>query len=166
MPEISTEKRTLHQAIFFPAGLALGVWLVLNSLTNHLEWFGSGAGYRAIAFLLYLLLGLSISFRGPAVYGVMFLRGASLKEKILGAYLVPVAWVLKEVWRVSDFFTMGEALYYSLSPWPLGVLTHQIGYLSLVKFSADGGKKSGMDILRFSPWGRPSVWGFLLSWYI
>jgi hypothetical protein len=141
MPEISTEKRTLHQATFFPGGLALGVWLVLNFLTDHLQWFGSGAGYRAIAFLLYLLLGLSISFSGPVVYGVMFLRGASLKEKILGAYLVPVAWVLKEVWRVSDFFTMGEALYYALSPWTLGVLTHQIGYLSLVEIFCRWRKK-------------------------
>lgn len=133
MPELSGEKWTFTKGTFFSAGLALSAWFVLNFLTDHLEWFGSGAGYRAIAFFLYLLLGLSISFSGPVVYGVMFFHGASLKERILGAYLVPVAWVIKEVWRVSDFFTLGEALYYSLSPWPLGVLTHQIGYLSLVE---------------------------------
>ena len=114
-------------------GLALCVWLVLNFVTGHLEWFGGGAGYRTIAFLLYLLLGLSISFSGPVIYGVMCFRGASLRERIIGAYLVPVAWVLKEIWRVSDFFTLGESLYYALSPLPLGVLTFQIGYLSLVE---------------------------------
>jgi hypothetical protein len=133
MPDLSEEKRAFHKGTFSPAGLALSAWLVLNFLTDHLEWFGSGAAYRTIAFLLYLLLGLSISFSGPVVYGVMFFRGGSLNERILGAYVVPVAWVLKEIWRVSDFFTLGESLYYALSPLPLGVLTHQIGYLSLVE---------------------------------
>jgi len=148
MPELSGEKMTFHKGTFFSAGFALSAWLALNFLTNHLEWFGSGAGYRAIAFLLYLLLGLSISFSGPVVYGVMCFRGGSLKERILGAYLVPVAWVLKEIWRVGDFFTLGESLYYALSPWPLGVLTHQIGYLSLVEIFCRRRKKKRDKLTR------------------
>ena len=122
-------------------GIAIGAWAALDFLTGHLEWFGSGAGYRTTAFFLYLLLGLSIFFSGPIVYGALWLRGASLKERILGAYLVPLAWVFKEIWRVSEFFTLGEAFYYALSPIPFAVLTHQIGYLCLVEMLCRSRKK-------------------------
>jgi hypothetical protein len=141
MFEQSAGKRTLLKRTYFPAGIALGAWFALNFLTDHLEWFGTGAGYRTTAFFLYLLLGLSIFFSGPIVYGALWLRGASLKERILGAYLVPLAWVFKEIWRVSEFFTLGEAFYYALSPLPFGVLTHQIGYLCLVEMLCRSRKK-------------------------
>ncbi len=133
MFERSPQERKFYRGLYFPAGFAAGVWFLLNFLTNHLEWFGNGAGYRTAAFFLYLLLGLSIFFSGPVVYGLMYVRGASLMQRLLGAYLVPLAWALKEIWRVSEFFTMGESLYYSLSPLPLGVLTYQVGFLSLVE---------------------------------
>jgi len=133
MFERSAGKRTLLKRTCLPAGIALAAWFALNSLTNHLEWFGTGAGYRTAAFSLYLLLGLSIFFSAPAVYGAMWIRGASFKERTLGAYAVPLAWVFKEIWRVSEFFTLGEAFYYALSPIPFGVLTYQIGYLCLVE---------------------------------
>ena len=133
MVEPSALKRTVSKEPYLPAGIALGAWFALNFLTNHLEWFGTGAGYQTAAFFLYLLLGLTIFFSGPAVYGVMWLRGAPFAERVLGAYAVPLAWVLKEIWRFSEFFTISEALYYALSPIPFGVLTHQIGYLCLVE---------------------------------
>jgi hypothetical protein len=127
------EKRTTFKKIYRPPGFALGVWLGLNFLTDHLEWFGTGAAYRTAAFLLYLFLGLLIFFAAPAVYAAMRIRGASFKERVLGAYLVPALWVLKEIWRVSGFFSWGESFYYALSPIPFAVLTYQVGTLCLVE---------------------------------
>ena len=39
-------KQPFSRRVLFPAGLVLGVWVVLNFLTGHLEWFGSGQAYR------------------------------------------------------------------------------------------------------------------------
>ena len=141
MAELSAEKGSFPKGTYLPGGIALAAWFALHFLTDHLEWFGSGAGYRTAAFFLYLLLGLSIFFSGPVVFAVMCFRGASLRERILGAYAVPLAWVFKEIWRVSEFFTLGEAFYYALSPIPFGVLTYQIGYLCLVEMLCRWRKK-------------------------
>ena len=125
------EGQPFGRRVLFPVGTALGAWILLNVLTSHLFWFGSGSAYRIAATILYPLLGLTIGFSSPVVYSILRMRGASTTERIFWAYTVPVAWVLKEVWRVSAFFSPGEALYYALAPVSLAVLVFQIGYLSL-----------------------------------
>jgi len=117
--------------VLLPAGIALGVWVMLNVLTSHLEWFGRGQTYRTAATILYPLLGLTIIFSSLFVYSVLYARGASVKERILWALIVPLAWILKEIWRVSSIFSFGESLYYALGPSPLGLLGIQLLFLPL-----------------------------------
>jgi hypothetical protein len=112
-------------------GFALGAWILLNGLTSHLGWFGSGSGYRAAADVLYPLLGITITGSSIFVYSVMYHRGASVKERVLWANIVPAAYVLKEIWRVTAFFSLGESFYYALAPLTLGVLLAPVGFLSL-----------------------------------
>ena len=123
MAEITAkkERQPLSRRILWPAGVALVAWVVLNFLTSHLEWFGSGQVYRTAADILYSLLGFTIIFSSLIVYSLLYVRGASAKERILWALIVPLAWILKEIWRVSAFFTWGESFYYALSPLPLGL---------------------------------------------
>jgi hypothetical protein len=102
------EKRAFGSRFLWPVGIALGVWAGLDFLTGHLEWFGSGSPYRAAAFWSYLLLGVLIAF-----------------------YAVLVLWVLAEIFRVSEYFTAGESVYYAFSPMPFGLLVYQVGYMSL-----------------------------------
>ncbi len=125
------EGQPFSRRVLCPAGIALGVWVLLNVMTSHLEWFGSGSAYRAAAATFYPMLGMTIAFSSLFVYSVMYTRGASAKERILCACLVPIAWVSKEIWRVSEFFSLGESFYYALSPSPLGVLGLQLGCLCL-----------------------------------
>jgi hypothetical protein len=115
----------------WPVGIALGVWAGLDFLTGHLEWFGSGSPYRAAAFWSYLLLGVLIAFGSFIIYPILFFRGASLKERVIGSYAVLVLWVLAEIFRVSEYFTAGESVYYAFSPMPFGLLVYQVGYMSL-----------------------------------
>ena len=115
----------------WPVGIALGVWAGLDFLTDHLEWFGSGAPYRAAAFWSYLLLGVLTAFGSFIIYPILFFRGASLKERVIGSYAVLVLWVLAEIFRVSEYFTAGESVYYAFSPMPFGLLVYQVGYMSL-----------------------------------
>jgi hypothetical protein len=117
--------------ILWPAGITLGAWVMLHFLTGHLEWFGSGQTYRTAADILYSMLGFTIIFSSLIVYSLLHVRGASAKEKILWALIVPLAWILKEVWRVSCIFSLGESFYYALAPAPLGLLGIHLLFLPL-----------------------------------
>jgi len=124
-------KKSFPSRFLWPVGIALGVWAGLDFLTGHLEWFGSGASYRAVAFGSYLLLGVLIAFGSFFVYPILFFRGASLKERVIGSYAVLLGWVFTEIFRVSEYFTAGESVYYAFSPMPFGLLVYQVGYMSL-----------------------------------
>lgn len=133
MAEIAERKERppFSRRVLLPAVIALGAWVVLNFLTSHLEWFGSGQRYRTVADILYSMLGFTLIFSGLIVYSLLYVRGASTKERIFWALIVPLAWILKEIWRVSAFFTWGESFYYALSPLPLGLLLVQLLFLTL-----------------------------------
>jgi hypothetical protein len=125
------EKRAFGSRFLWPVGVALGIWAVMNFITDHLHWFGSGASYRAIAFSFYFLLGILITFGSFFLYPILFFRGAALKERVIGSYAVLLAWVFTEIFRVSEYFTAGESVYYAFSPMPSGLLVAQVGYMSL-----------------------------------
>jgi hypothetical protein len=133
MAEIVTpnERKPFSRRVLWPVGVALGAWVLLNCLTSHLVWFGNGSGYRAAAAVLYPLLGITITGSGIFVYSVMYHRGASTRERVLWGWIVPGAFVLKEIWRANSFFSLGESFYYALAPLTLGVLLAPIGFLSL-----------------------------------
>jgi hypothetical protein len=125
------EKRDFGSRFLWPVGIALGVWAALDFLTSHLEWFGGGALYRAVAFGSYLLLGVLIAFGSFIIYPTLFFRGASLKERVIGSYAVLLVWVFAEIFRVSEYFTAEESVYYAFSPMPFGLLVYQVGYMGL-----------------------------------
>ena len=153
MAEIIEEgrKKPFSRRVLLPAGVALGVWVLLNFLTSHLEWFGSGHTYRIAADILYPMLGLTIVFSSLLLYSVMYARGASVRERILWACIIPFAYILKEIWRVSAFFSPGESFYYALAPTTSGLLVGQIGLLCLCEiFWRWRNKKRGVPIRIFT----------------
>lgn len=127
------EKQTVKFRVLLPMGFVLGVWIVLNFLTSHLEWFGTGRFYRLSADILYSLLGFTILFSSLIVYSLLYLRGISLNKRIFWSLIVPLAWVLKEIWRVSAIFSWGESFYYALGPGPLGLFLLQLLFLPLTE---------------------------------
>ncbi len=124
-------KKSFPGRFLWPVAIALGVWAGLDFLTGHLEWFGSGTPYRAAAFGSYLLLGVLIAFGSFIIYPILFFRGASLKERVLGSYAVLLIWIFTEIFRVSEYFTAGESIYWAFSSMPFGLLFYQAGYMSL-----------------------------------
>jgi len=125
------ERQPFSRRVLLPAVIALGAWVVLNFLTSRLEWFGSGQVYRTAADVLYTLLGFTLIFSSVIVYSLLYFRGALTKERILWSLIVPLAWVLKEICRVSAFFTWSESFYYAFSPAPVGLFVAQLLYLPL-----------------------------------
>ncbi len=131
--------------------------MVLNFLTSHLEWFGSGQVYRTAADILYSLLGFTLIFSSLIVYSLLYVRGASSKERIFWALIVPLAWTLKEIWRVSAFFTWGESFYYALAPAPLGLFSFQLLSLCLGELFWRWRDKKKNGVIRIFTSGPVSV---------
>ena len=160
-------KQPFSRRVFLPAVVALGVWGLLNFLTSHLEWFGSGHTYRIVADILYPMLGLTIVFSSLFLYIVMYVRGASVRERILWACIVPFVYILKEIWRVSAFFSLGESFYYALAPTTLGLLVGQLGLLCFCEMFWRWRNKKGGVALRILTAGPAVVLAvFLILIYV
>ncbi len=114
-----------------PVGVTLGIWLLLYIVTRHRGWIANAHLYRLLMNSGHVLLYAAYGLSALVLYPVMVFRGASLRERVLGCYITPLAYVLKEVIRVTAYFTLGESLYYALSPIVLGALVLQLGFMGL-----------------------------------
>ena len=70
---------------------------------------------HAVAAAFAVPYFLSIAFGALIVYPMSFFRGACTGERIVASLVTPAAWTLKEVFRVSAFFTIGESIYFGLN---------------------------------------------------
>jgi hypothetical protein len=131
---------------------------------------------NALHVLIYVSYAMSSLL---FVYPTMFFRGASLFERVVGSYITPLAFVGKEIIRVSEFFTPGEALYYAFSGVLLGNLLLQVGFMGLAEMicRARCRKKYGFPV-KVITWGPPLaiafslfvlyitlIWGMGVHWF-
>jgi hypothetical protein len=109
------QRGTFAQRFVFPAALGLAImlgtlwiynasWRIDNDAIHQWLAFVTGLGHMA------MLLGGSL-----LIYPIAFFRGASLSERIIACLVVPVVWSVTEVFRVTEFFTFGESLYYGVN---------------------------------------------------
>ncbi len=77
----------------------------INNVT--LQWI--------VANVSAVLLFVSIGFGALVIYPVAFFRGAGTAERIIASLVTPIAWDIKEIVRVSQYFTYPEALYYGIN---------------------------------------------------
>jgi hypothetical protein len=109
------QERTLAQRFLFPAALGpaimLGTLLIYNAswrINNDAlhQWLAFLAG---LGHLVVLLCGSLI------IYPIAFFRGARMWESVVACLMIPVVWSVTEIVRVTEFFTLGESLYYGLN---------------------------------------------------
>jgi hypothetical protein len=127
------ERRPFSIRFLRPVGLTLVTWLLLFFVTRNLTWIGNPRAVRTLMNGGYVLLYLAYCLSGLVLYPVMYFRGASLAERIGGCFVTPLAYVVKEIIRVNQFFTLGESLYYALSSIVLGALLIQVGLQGLAE---------------------------------
>lgn len=142
-------KNTFTTRFVIPVGTTLGLWLALTLLSTHLGWIENSAIYRLTINTVHVLLFIVIAFSSITVYNLMFFRGASLAERVAGSYITPVAFFIKEIIRVSEFFPLGESLYYGLSPYPfLCLMIGQVGLMAATEMACRYlyKRKSAIDI--------------------
>lgn len=127
------EKKSFVQRFIVPSGTVLLIMIVsllayLNAWridNDSLHWF--------VAYIFGLLLFVSIGFGSILVYPLMYFRGASGGERVLGSLITPIVWTIKELVRVSEYFTLGETLYYGLSSIFLLIFLGTFGLMGIVE---------------------------------
>jgi|GEM_PF-4739433 len=102
-----------------PARLWLPPLLLL--LLAASSWWLFNHSSRAVAERVIALYAASLVLGPSLVYPWMRARGASGRGALLGSLLVPVAWLIKEGYRITASFTVAEAFYYALNPLAQGL---------------------------------------------
>ena len=108
-------QRSLAARLLLPAGIVL-LAMGASALVYDASWrIDHGPLRSAVAFFSGILLWVSIAHGTLLVYPMARLRGAGLGERMATCLAAPVIWNIKEIMRVSEFFTAGESVYYGLN---------------------------------------------------
>lgn len=115
-----------------------------SALVSYLVYFGlRGIGHhvihppisQALAALSGLVYFLSIAFGPLYVYLVARLRGASVRLGIALSFVVPCAWMTKEVFRLTSSHPFIECLYWYLNPlhiWLILLIVAELGIAEIL----------------------------------
>lgn len=113
------EKPSFGRRFLLPVGVILGLWLTADFLllliTRQPFPLANTAFYRPLMNVLARGRILSLLSGGLIIYPVLFFRGARLKERLLGAMVLPLAYVITAIAHVTAYFPLGEAVYYGFN---------------------------------------------------
>jgi hypothetical protein len=127
------EKKSFVQRFIVPSGIVL-LTMIISLFVYYNAWrIDNDSLHWIVAYIFGLLLFISIGFGSLLVYPLMFFRGASGGERVLGSLITPIIWSIKELVRVSEFFTLGESLYYGLSSIFLLIFLGNLGLMGIVE---------------------------------
>lgn len=131
-PGAAIERRFFKDRFLVPVSVPLAIWLALHVLCNNIDIIRDPALYRGTAFLAHVLVVIVVGFSSALfVFPLMYSRGSTLAERIAGSYLLPLLFIVKEVYRVNEFFTFGESLYYAFSSMLLLLILGQAGLIGI-----------------------------------
>ncbi|RJP21297.1 MAG: hypothetical protein C4520_09795 [Candidatus Abyssobacteria bacterium SURF_5] len=165
---LQTNKKPFLQRLFLSAGAALIVML-LSSLAYHNSWkIGSDAAQQLVASISAVILFISIGFGASFVYPFLRKSGAGPAERILASLAVPAVWNVKEMIRVSEFFTFGETLYYGLNQVFLLAVFASLAQMGLLEIIMRWRQNHNQEqkIALFSPIPLISIGLGLVAFYI
>ena len=115
-----TRDQPLQRASFitrflFPAAIAALALLGSHVIYHSSRLIDNDAIHQEVAFVaglvyLFVLMGGSL-----VVYPLAFFMGAKPWERVIACLVTPILWSVMEIVRVTEFFTVGESLYYGLN---------------------------------------------------
>lgn len=160
------ERDSFGRRFLLPMGIVLGLWLAADLLLAFIIRqpfpFANSGFYRPTMNLLARGRILSLLGGGLIIYPILFFRGATQRERVLGSLVLPLAYLITAIIRATAFFPLGEALYYGLNTITVGSIFLQIaliGFADVVcrwwKRRKDGRPRSII--------GRPHIAAILLG---
>jgi hypothetical protein len=110
------EKASFGKRFLKPVIIVILTMVVSGVTYFHLSWqIENPTLHEIVALLSSSILFISIGFGTLYIYPVAYFRGAGPAERVIACLITPVVWDIKEMVRVSEFFTFGETLYYGLN---------------------------------------------------
>ena len=110
------EKQAFTKRFIVPAAKLCAV-MTLSYAIYRLSWqIENDHIHRILSHVFAIILFVSLGFGTFYVYPTSFFRGAGSAERILISIINPFIWSTKEVFVLSGVYTLGESLYFYLSP--------------------------------------------------
>lgn len=164
------EQKSFSKRFILPVGIVLATMIVTTIIYFHLAWrMGGDNPIRPVVTTVSSwVLFISIGFGACYIYPTGFFRGASVAERIAACLVTPLVWNLKEMVRVSEFFTLGETLYYGLNTVFLLAVFSALGQMGLCELICRWrlGKRSEEPVKVFSPTPVIAIFVGLAALYV
>ena len=127
------EQKSFSKRSMIPVAIVFATMIVTSIIYFHLAWRISADNpiRPFVTTLSSWVLFISIGFGSLYIYPKGFFGGACIVERSAACLITPVIWNLKEMVRASEFFTLGETLYYGLNTAFLLALFGAFGLMGL-----------------------------------
>jgi hypothetical protein len=160
-------RRNLWERAIKPTLVLLALVVIAIALYNNF-WRLELPGLQRIAGHLF---GLTVFFGVGSgtlyVYWRSYFRGATLMERICACLVTPVLYTASEILRVREFFSLGESLYYALSPGFQLILLANLGCMGLAEmFCRLRLRRRGAVVRIVTPLPLAAVLLFLAGLYV
>ncbi len=127
----SSIDQSFMKRFLFPAGLATGVFLILF-WTYYSSWYiDNRLLHYLLADVVGALFGFFLMFNVLFVYPLFYFRGAPTLERVTGSFLITFFWSLKEIYRMTEFFSLGESAFFLLFPMQSNIILLSFGFMGL-----------------------------------
>jgi len=152
-PAADNSRRSLLLRYVIPSGMGVLAFFVLFE-TYYLSWYVEN---RILHFILTdvvgAIYGFYLLFHVLILYPIFYFRGAALHERILGTFVVTSCWLIKEVLRMTEFYSIAESVFYLLMPVQIGIILLAIGFMAACEMICRKieKKKKALDIRVVTP---------------
>jgi len=115
-PAQDVSKPSFVSRYAIPSGIGVSVFFILF-ITYYASWYVEN---RVLHFLLTdvvgAIYGFYLLFHVFMLYPILYFRNATLPERISGSSLVLLCWLIKEVVRMTEYYSIAESVFYLLMP--------------------------------------------------
>ena len=105
--------------------------MALTIYTRNATGLAGGGQYRPLLSFLSGMRFTGLLLGSLLIYPVLYFRGAPLRERILGCFVIPLTYMVMATIRATAFFPAGKALYYAFNPVTVGSASLQVGLIAL-----------------------------------
>lgn len=114
-----------------PACIGLGIFLILFWLYYSSWYIDNRVIHYLFTDVVGALFGFFVMFNVLFIYPVFFFRGASPIERVLGSFLITFFWCAKEVYRMTEFYSIGQSFFFLLFPIQFNIIIMSFGLMGL-----------------------------------
>jgi len=115
----------------FPAIISLGTFLILFWIYYSSWYVNNRLLHYLFTDIVGALFGFFVMFNVLFIYPIFYFRGASSVERLIGASFITFFWCIKEVYRMTEFYSLGESAFFLLFPLQFNIIILSFGLMGL-----------------------------------